>query len=270
MDNKPPLLEIRDLKITFFARKAPIIAVNGVSLSIEKGKTLGVVGHSGSGKSTLARAVMQLVQPTSGKIMLGTKDLSTLSPKEIQSMRKRMQMVFQDPGGSLNPFARVASIIGEPLLVHGMAKGEALDIRAQTLLKQVGLQAADGSRYPHEFSGGQKQRIAIARAIALQPELLVCDEPTSSLDVSVQATILNLLADLREELDLTILFISHDLSVIHHFCDDVVVMSKGKIVEQGTVDEVIRNPSHKATRELVAACQTPGFRNKSDSPSCMV
>jgi len=255
MDNKTPLLDIRDLKVIFSARKPPIIALDGVSFTIERGKTLGVVGHSGSGKSTLARALMQLVRPNSGKIIFDGIDLSTLSSKTLRRTRKRMQMVFQDPGGSLNPFARVASIISEPLLVHSVAKGKDLLSRAESLLEQVGLQAADGSRYPHEFSGGQKQRIAIARAIALHPDLLVCDEPTSALDVSVQAKILNLLADLRDELGLTIMFISHDLAVIHHFCEDVVVMCDGKIVEHGTVDKVIHNPQHTVTKELMKSCQ---------------
>jgi ABC-type oligopeptide transport system ATPase subunit len=263
MDNNIPLLEIRDLKITFPPKKSPIFAVRGVSVSIEKGTTLGIVGQSGSGKTTLARAVMQLVQPTSGDIVFDGVAIG----KQLD--KKRMQMVFQDPGGSLNPYAKVMSIISEPLLVHKIAKGSELRNKAITLMQQVGLQESDGNKYPHEFSGGQKQRIAIARAIALQPELLVCDEPTSALDVSVQAKILNLLADLRDELGLTILFISHDLSVVHHFCDRVAVMHEGKIVEQGTNDEVIHNPKHIATQELMAACQGR-LLNNSDSPSCML
>ena len=263
MDKKNPLLEIRDLKITFPPKKSPVFAVRGVSLSIERGKTLGIVGQSGSGKSTLARAVMQLVQPTKGEILFDGISIGT------QSIKKRMQMVFQDPGGSLNPYAKVRSIISEPLLVHKIAKGVELQNRVTTLLQQVGLQEGDGEKYPHEFSGGQKQRIAIARAIALKPELLVCDEPTSALDVSVQAKILNLLSDLREELDLTILFISHDLAVVHHFCDHVALMHEGKIVEQGSVEDVIHNPNHCVTKELMAACQGRSL-NSSDSPSCML
>ncbi|MBC8203360.1 MAG: ABC transporter ATP-binding protein [Planctomycetes bacterium] len=263
MDKNIPLLEIRDLKITFPPKKSPVFAVRGVSVSIEKSTTLGIVGQSGSGKSTLARAVMQLVQPTSGDILFSGISLG----KQLD--KKRIQMVFQDPGGSLNPYAKVSSIVSEPLLVHNIARGKELRKRAITLLKQVGLQESDGEKYPHEFSGGQKQRIAIARAIALQPELLVCDEPTSALDVSVQAKILNLLSDLRDELGLTVLFISHDLAVVHHFCDRVAVMHEGKIVEQGTVEEVIHSPKHKTTQELMAACQGR-LLNNSDSPSCML
>ncbi len=263
MDKIIPLLEIRDLKITFPPKKSPVFAVRGVSISIEKGTTLGIVGQSGSGKSTLARAVMQLVQPISGDILFGGVAVGSKLDK------KQMQMVFQDPGGSLNPYAKVSSIISEPLLVHKKAKGKELRTIATTLLKQVGLQESDADKYPHEFSGGQKQRIAIARAIALHPELLVCDEPTSALDVSVQAKILNLLSDLRDELGLTMMFISHDLAVVHHFCDHVAVMHEGRIVEYGTVEEVIHNPKHAATQELMAACHGR-LENNSDSPSCML
>jgi ABC-type oligopeptide transport system ATPase subunit len=263
MEKYSTLLEIRDLKITFPQKKSPVHAVRGVSFSIEKGKTLGIVGKSGSGKSTIARAVMQLVQPTSGKILFDGVDLAD------RCIKKRMQMIFQDPGGSLNPYLKAGSIVSEPLLVHKLAKGKELVRLADSLLEQVGLQAKDRSRYPHEFSGGQKQRIAIARAIALKPDLLVCDEPTSALDVSVQATILNLLADLRDDLGLTMLFISHDIAVVHHFCDFVAVMHEGTIVEYGIVDEVIHNPSHPVTKELMAACQ-PRSLNNSDSPSCML
>ena len=269
MDNNPPLLEIRDLKVIFSTGKRAVVALNNVTVNVEKGKTLGVVGQSGSGKSTLARAVMQLVRPTSGQISFDGVNLLTLSSKNLRLKRRGMQMVFQDPGGSLNPYARVLSIIAEPLLVHGIAKGKELVTRAESLLEQVGLSAKDGSKFPHEFSGGQKQRIAIARAIALKPQLLICDEPTSALDVSVQATILNLLADLRDELNLTFLFISHDLAVIHHFCDSVVVMCDGVIVETGTVENVINHPKQRVTKELIAASQ-PLLENNSNSPSCIV
>ena len=263
MEKNSTLLEIRDLKITFPQKKSPVHAVRGVSFSIERGKTLGIVGKSGSGKSTVARAVMQLVKPTSGKILFDGIDLADCC------IKKRMQMIFQDPGGSLNPYLKAGSIVSEPLLVHKLAKGKELVRLADSLLEQVGLQAKDRSRYPHEFSGGQKQRIAIARAIALKPDLLVCDEPTSALDVSVQATILNLLADLRDDLGLTMLFISHDIAVVHHFCDFVAVMHEGTIVEYGIVGEVIHNPSHPVTKDLMAACQ-PRSLNNSESPSCML
>lgn len=263
MEKNSPLLEIRDLKITFPPKKSPVHAVGGVRFTIERGKTLGIVGQSGSGKSTIARAVMKLVQPTSGEILFDGENIYDCE------INKRVQMVFQDPGGSLNPYAKVGAIVSEPLLVHKLAKGKELNHLADLLLEQVGLNGEDSARYPHEFSGGQKQRIAIARAIALKPELLVCDEPTSALDVSVQAKILNLLAELREQLTLTMLFISHDIAVVHHFCDDVAVMHEGIIVEYGSVDEVIHNPSHPVTKELMDACQ-PCSLNNSNSPSCML
>ncbi len=264
MDDKIPLLEIHDVEITFRKNKHIVRAVQGVSLVVQKGTTLGIVGESGSGKSTLARAVMQLIPITSGNIEFGGVDLASLSKKQLRVYRKQMQMVFQDPGGSLNEYMRVGQIVSEPLLVHGMASGAGLKQKAASLLEQVGLNANDASRFPHEFSGGQKQRIAIARAIALQPKLLVCDEPTSALDVSVQAKVLNLLSDLRDSLELTILFISHDLAVVHHFCDEVAVMSNGRIIEHGQVDQVVHSPTQKITQELVASSQE---LNLSDSPS---
>ncbi len=266
MENKPPLLDIRDVEIIFSNGKKGITAVDGVNITLSKGVTLGIVGESGSGKSTLARAVMQLIPTTFGSIFFEGADLSKLSKREMRSVRKQMQMVFQDPGGSLNEYMQVGKIVGEPLLVHGIAKGPELKKRAAFLLEQVGLDPDDAIRFPREFSGGQKQRIAIARAIALQPKLLVCDEPTSALDVSVQARVLNVLSDLRDSLDLTILFISHDLAVVHHFCDEVAVMSNGKVVEHGTVEQVVRSPQHEVTKELVASSQVWNF---SDSPSIM-
>jgi ABC-type oligopeptide transport system ATPase subunit len=253
MDNIHPLLEIKNLKVTFPNKKENVLAVDGVNCSLVRGKTLGIVGESGSGKSTLARAVMQLVPSSGGEILFDGIDLSPLNRKELREIRKRMQMVFQDPGGSLNEYMRVGKIITEPLLVHGIARGKELKSRAEDLLIQVGLKKEDANRFPHEFSGGQKQRIAIARAISLEPELLVCDEPTSALDVTVQAKILNLLSELRERLGLTIVFITHDLAVVNEFCDEVLVMSKGKIVERGCKQEVIHNPTHKITKELIAS-----------------
>ena len=264
MDIKQPLLEIRDLRITFAFGKNMVVAVDDVSFAIGSGRTLGIVGQSGSGKTTLARAVMQLIPISSGSVRFDGIDLAGLSPKAMRSMRRRMQMVFQDPGGSLNEYMRVGRLVTEPLLVHGVARGDELESNARSLLQAVGLDEADADRFPHEFSGGQKQRIAIARAIALKPEFIVCDEPTSALDVSVQARILNLLSDLRDEMNLTILFISHDLAVVNQFCDDVLVMHRGRIVESGTVDEVIHNPTNRVTRDLLASCQSP---NLCDSPS---
>jgi ABC-type oligopeptide transport system ATPase subunit len=253
MDRNRPLLEIIDLKVTFPLGKEEIYAVDGVTFSLNRGTTLGVVGESGSGKSTIAKAVAQLVTPRGGQIMFDGVELSALHKKELRKMRARMQMVFQDPGGSLNEYMRVGKIITEPLFVHGLAKGKELVKRAEELLVQVGLQKEDAKRFPHEFSGGQKQRIAIARAIALKPELLICDEPTSALDVTVQAKILKLLANLRDELGLTLLFITHDLAVVNEFCDEVVVVAEGRIIERGDVHSVIHNPSHEITKELIAS-----------------
>ncbi len=267
MDDKIPLLEIHDVEITFRKNKHIVRAVQGVSLVVQKGTTLGIVGESGSGKSTLARAVMQLIPITSGNIEFGGVDLASLSKKQLRVYRKQMQMVFQDPGGSLNEYMKVGQIVSEPLLVHGIARGSKLLDLAADLLEQVGLNRADIYRYPHEFSGGQKQRVAIARAIALHPKLLVCDEPTSALDVSVQAKVLDLLCNLRDEFALTIMFISHNLAVVHQFCDEIVVMSQGKIVEHGTAKDIIYSPKHEVTKELVASSQD---WNLSNSPSIML
>lgn len=254
MDDKRALLEIRDLKVTFPKGKEVLNAVDSVSLSLNRGVTLGIVGESGSGKSTLARAVMQLVRPSGGEIVFDGVSLSSIDKKELRKIRMRMQMVFQDPGGSLNEHMRVGRIITEPILVHGIAHGKELMHRAEELLVKVGLEPCDATRLPHEFSGGQKQRIALARAISIQPELLVCDEPTSALDVTVQAKILHLLSKLRDELGLTILFITHDLAVVNEFCDETIVMSQGKIIEQGSTESVLHNPAHEITKELVASC----------------
>jgi len=252
MKNNPPLLDIRDVEVLFQKGKQEIYALRGVSFELQKGTTLGIVGESGSGKSTLSRAIMQLTPLTRGQILFDGIDLSSIRRKELRILRREMQMVFQDPGGSLNEYMQVGQIVSAPLLVHGVAKRKELKKHAEILLEQVGLQKKDVSRFPHEFSGGQKQRIAIARAIALKPKFLVCDEPTSALDVSIQAKILNLLSDLREALHLTIIFISHDIAVVHHFCDEVVVMSEGKIVERGLVDQVVHSPTHEVTKQLVA------------------
>ncbi|MDP7005891.1 MAG: dipeptide/oligopeptide/nickel ABC transporter ATP-binding protein [Phycisphaerales bacterium] len=264
MDKKIPLLEIRNLNVTFPMGTKKITAVDDVSFAIARGTTVGIVGRSGSGKSTLARAVMQIAPINTGQIVFDGTDLCSLSPRELRSTRKRIQMVFQDPGGSLNEFMRVGKIIGEPLLVHGLAKGKNLKYRVEGLLEKVGLKSNDAEKYPHEFSGGQKQRIAVARAISLKPDLLVCDEPTSALDVSIQKRILDLLSELRDKLNLTIMFISHDLAVVNEFCNEVVVMSNGKIIESGCVNDVVNNPQHEITNELIKASQD---WNLSDSPS---
>jgi peptide/nickel transport system ATP-binding protein len=264
MKKNPPLLDIRDVEVLFKKGKQEIHALQGISFKLQQGITLGIVGESGSGKSTLSRAIMQLTPISNGQILFGGIDLCQISKKELRALRRKMQMVFQDPGGSLNEYMRVWQIISEPLLVHGFAKNKECKKLAEDLLLKVGLQAEDANRFPHEFSGGQKQRIAIARAIALEPTFLVCDEPTSALDVSIQAKILNLLCDLRDSMNLTMLFISHDLAVVHHFCQEVIVMSNGRIVEQGLVDQIVHSPQHEITKQLVASAQAWNF---SDSPS---
>ncbi len=253
MDHTQPLLLARDLRVVFRGRGDPVVAVDGISLELERGRTLAVVGESGCGKSTLARALLRLVPLAAGSVVLDGTDITAMTQSQLRPLRRHMQLVFQDPGGSLNEFMTVGSIVGEPLLVHGMASGSTLGDRVATLLGQVGLSPDDARRHPHAFSGGQKQRIALARAIATSPSLLVCDEPTSALDVSVQASILNLLADLQDELDLAILFISHDLAVVHQFCDEAMVMDDGRVIELGEVGAIVHEPTHLRTRLLVEA-----------------
>ena len=225
-------------------------ALRGVSFTMRSGTSLGIVGESGSGKSTLARLVMALEAPTSGKVRLLGQDLNALSPGTLMKARRDFQMVFQDPYGSLDPRQRVQTIVAEPLL--GASAAEAKDHVAQTL-DAVGLRASDAAKYPHEFSGGQRQRIAIARALITRPKLIVADEPVSALDVSVQAQVLNLLADLQQQFGVTYLFISHDLAVIDHVCDEVAVMYAGQIVEHGPTEQVLQRPAHAYTKALLDA-----------------
>jgi len=225
-------------------------ALRGVSFTLQGGRSLGIVGESGSGKSTLARLVMALESPTAGHVRLLGRDPSTLSAAELMAARRDFQMVFQDPYGSLDPRQRVGRIVAEPLV--GVAANEQRE-RVAASLDAVGLRASDAAKYPHEFSGGQRQRIAIARALITRPKLIVADEPVSALDVSVQAQVLNLLADLQAQFGVTYLFISHDLAVVDHVCDDVVVMQHGRIVEQGPTEQVFAAPAHAYTRSLLAA-----------------
>jgi oligopeptide transport system ATP-binding protein len=255
-----PILEVRDLQVHFPIRKGLLQrtvgfhrAVDGISFSIGRGETLGLVGESGCGKTTAGRAVLALQPATGGQVIFDGKDVFAQDAASLRRLRRDMQIIFQDPGGSLNPRMRVGRIVGEPLEVHGIAEGEALREEVERLLETCGLWRAAADRYPHEFSGGQRQRIGIARALALRPKLVVCDEPTSALDVSVQSEILNLLADLQRDLGLSYLFISHDMAVIHHVCDRIAVMKDGKIVEEGTREEVIGDPKHKYTRRLLLA-----------------
>jgi ABC-type microcin C transport system duplicated ATPase subunit YejF len=256
----PPLLDVRDLEVRFPIRSAvsrrvvgEVRAVDGASLTLERGRTLGVVGESGSGKSTLGRAALGLLRPTAGTVRLEGRALAGLSPRAMRPLRRRLGVVFQDPGSSMNPRMRVRSIVAEPLVVHRGGGRRERRRRVAALLDRCGLPADAARRYPHEFSGGQKQRIAIARALALRPGLVVLDEPTSSLDVSVQAQILNLLRDLQEEHGVAYLFISHDMGVVNHMCDHIAVMRDGRIVEEDEREAIIRRPRHPYTQALLAA-----------------
>ncbi len=232
---------------------ALVQAVNGVSLTVRRGETLGVIGESGCGKSTLGRAILRLHEPTSGKVLFDGVDVTALDREGLLRMRRRMQMVFQDPYASLNPRKTVLDILGSALEIHGIAKGAERKSRVVAMLENVGLRAGHVGRYPHQFSGGQRQRIGIARALILNPEFLVCDEPVSALDVSIQAQIIQLLSDLKRELGLTYLFISHDIAVIGYVSDRIAVMYLGEVVEQGPARSVLGSPGHPYTQALLSA-----------------
>ncbi|AEN05709.1 oligopeptide/dipeptide ABC transporter, ATPase subunit [halophilic archaeon DL31] len=232
-------------------------AVDGVNLDIREGETVGLVGESGCGKSTFGRSVLQLEDVTDGSVWYDGKDLTELSTSEMREYRTEVQMIFQNPFASLNPKLTISDIVGEALDIHGLASGREREERVEELLDIVGLQASHASRYPHEFSGGQRQRIGIARALAVDPDFIVCDEPVSALDVSVQAQILNLLEDLQEEFGLSYLFIAHDLSVVEHICDRIAVMYLGNIVEMGTPEELFAEPQHPYTEALLSAIPEP-------------
>ena len=254
------LLEVNDLVMHFPIHGAGLLrrvigevqAVSGVSLHVDRGETLGLVGESGCGKSTTGRAILQLHTPTDGSVVFDGQELTTLARQDMQAVRRDLQIVFQDPYASLNPKMPVNDIVAEPLKVHGRYKDGGKE-RVAELLRLVGLNPEHGNRYPHEFSGGQRQRIGIARALALQPQALILDEPVSALDVSVQAGVINLLEDLQDEFELAYLFIAHDLSVVRHTSDRVAVMYLGKIVETGTRDEIYGSPSHPYTQALLSA-----------------
>lgn len=261
MDSQNTLLEVKNLVVSFdtssglFGRgKKSFNAVDNVSFFVKKGETVGLVGESGSGKTTIGRSIVSLVKPAKGEIFFEGTRIDNLSRKEFMPFRKKIQMVFQDPFNSLNPKMSIFKIISEPLEIHfknmtyAQRKAE-----VASLLETVGLKADFMERFPHEFSGGQRQRIGIARALAVKPQFLVCDEPVSALDVSVQASIINLLEDLKQSLGLSMLFIAHDLAVVEHISDRIMVMTKGRIVEQGIAEDVVANPQHPYTKKLIAA-----------------
>ncbi len=261
--NSVPLIKIRNARKWFPIKaglfspvSAHVRAVDGVDLDIQRGETVGIVGESGCGKTTLGRLVMGLIPMTEGTIQFGGKDIGEINRKEL---RRRLQIVFQDPGGSMNPRMSVRSIIGEPLLVNGLADGAELTKKVAELLSIVGLQPNHMTRFPHEFSGGQKQRIALARALSLDPEFILLDEPTSALDVSVQAQVLNLLDSIQKERGLTFIFITHSLNVVNHISDRVAVMYLGKIVEIAETDDLFANPAHPYTHALLSAIPQPSL-----------
>jgi len=261
-----PLLEVRGLQMHFPVTEGIVIsrkvgevkAVDGIDFAVRRGETLGLVGESGCGKTTTGRCILRLEQPTAGEILYDGVDIARLGPKELLSLRRRIQVIFQDPYSSLNPRMKVGEIIAEPIMVHGLERNPDRRVaRVRELLSVCGLDPKFADRYPHEMSGGQRQRVGIARALALEPEFIVCDEAVSALDVSIQAQIVNLLEDLRGKFGLTYLFIAHDLSVVRHLCQRVAVMYLGRIVELAACDELFDNPLHPYTQALLSAVPVP-------------
>jgi oligopeptide transport system ATP-binding protein len=270
-----PLLEVTDLVKHFPIKRGILIdrevdqvrAVDGVSFRVEQGETLGLVGESGSGKSTACRAVLQLIKPTSGSVKFEGREIAGIGRREMRPLRREMQMIFHDPYASLNPRKRIGQIVGDPLKRQGIASGSELRRQVQELLERVGLSSEHYNRFPHEFSGGQRQRIGIARALSLKPKLVICDEPVSALDVSIQAQIVNLLDDLQDEFGLAYLFVAHDIGVVRHISDRIAVMNEGKIVEQGSADQVCENPQDEYTKKLLAAVPIPDPRESRERHS---
>ncbi len=270
-DTGEPILEVRNLVKHYpapggqFGGKRQVKAVDDVSFTLHRGETLGIVGESGCGKSTLARAILRLVEPTSGQVMFGGEDLARLPPRAMRARRCQLQIIFQDPYASLNPRMTVGQIISEPWTIFpNVVPKEKRQERVAELLTCVGLRADDTGRFPHQFSGGQRQRIGIARALALNPEVIVCDEPVSALDVSIQAQVINLLEEIQEQFGLSYIFIAHDLSIVRHFSDRVAVMYLGKIVEIGSWDDIYNNPLHPYTQALLSAMPEIGTNDRRD------
>lgn len=257
------LLTVRDLKkyfdtrAGFLKKPARVHAVDGVNLNVGQKDVLGLVGESGCGKSTLGRSILRLIEPTSGEIIFDGEDMMKVDNRRLRALRRKMQIIFQDPFSSLNPRKRVIDTVGEPFIIYGMAKGKALKERVVSILEKVGLSSDSLYRYPHEFSGGQRQRIGIARALAVEPVFIVADEPLSALDVSIQAQIINLLQELQTSLGISFLFISHDLKVVRHFSERVTVMYLGIIVETGKTEDIFTNPQHPYTEALLTAIPMP-------------
>jgi oligopeptide/dipeptide ABC transporter ATP-binding protein len=270
MSASAPLLDVRDLRMHFPVRggvwlkaRAWCRAVDGVSLTLRSGETLGLVGESGCGKSTLGKSLVRLHRPTTGKILFNGTDLALLSPRQLKPLRREIQMVFQDPGESLNARHSVGELLAEPFIIHRIGTAADRPARIAALLERVGLPASSADRFPFEFSGGQRQRIGIARALALNPKLIICDEPVSALDVSIQGQVLNLLLDLQRELGLAYLFIAHDLAVVKHVSDRIAVMYLGHIVETADADTLYRRAAHPYTRALISAIPVPEPRRQS-------
>ena len=263
IDRSTPLFQVTDLCQYFNVGRGKVLkAVDHVHFTIYKGETLGLVGESGCGKSTTGRCLVKLYEPAAGTITYKGKDIFKYTREEEKAFRKNVQMIFQNPHSSLNPRMTVKDIIGSGMKLHGLATDKDVDQKVEAILKRVGLNRDHMSRFPHEFSGGQKQRIGIARALALNPQFIVCDEPVSALDVSIQAQILNLMDELQEKMGLTYMFITHDLSVVHYFADDIAVMYLGRLIEKAPAKELFRNPIHQYTQALLSAIPVPSIHNQ--------